>query len=243
MPTRLVEILLTEKGHAQWRLRSVTNDLILGGKYLTVSHRWGTSQHLQLTKATFSALEEGKALCELPPKYRDAFTVARHLSVKLVWIDSLCIIQDLKEDWLHEASQMRDVYANAMCNIAIALDYHEDSEYFSTRLATALKPIFIHPQWIPNLVQEYILYELDLWNTEVHSSKLNYRGWLLQERFLAPCLLYLTKQQLFWESGEVAACEMYPNGKPCGLTKSSGHKCLNQLLAQGSEDDSAVLNA
>jgi hypothetical protein len=38
--------------------------------------------------------------------------------VRWLWIDSLCIIQDSREDWQREAPMMCDVYQNAFLNIS-----------------------------------------------------------------------------------------------------------------------------
>ena len=40
------------------------------------------------------------------------------LGIPHIWIDSLCIVQDDPQDWLHEASTMADVYKHAVLNIA-----------------------------------------------------------------------------------------------------------------------------
>jgi hypothetical protein len=54
----------------------------------------------------------------VPKTYEDAIVVARKLHVQYLWIDSLCIIQDDKEDWRTESLLMDQVYKNALLNIA-----------------------------------------------------------------------------------------------------------------------------
>ena len=67
--------------------------------------------------------------------------------VKWLWIDSLCIIQDSRDDWLCEAP-MCDVYQNAFLNISAdhAVDargglFHD--RYFATvdAFKIQLKPL------------------------------------------------------------------------------------------------------
>jgi hypothetical protein len=45
-----------------------------------------------------------------PELYLDAITIIRKLGMQYLWIDSLCIIQDCKDDWSKEAAKMGDIY-------------------------------------------------------------------------------------------------------------------------------------
>lgn len=55
---------------------------------------------------------------ELPATIRDAIELARFLGVQYLWVDSLCIIQDDMQDWIHESAQMSIVYAQAFLTIS-----------------------------------------------------------------------------------------------------------------------------
>ncbi|KAH7074279.1 heterokaryon incompatibility protein-domain-containing protein [Paraphoma chrysanthemicola] len=94
--------------------------------YLALSHRWGTTHRLTLTKANLSMLQSGIMISDLPKTFQDAVTIAWELDVPYLWIDSLCIIQNDAADWEKEASHMGDVYANAYLTIA-ALASKDDS--------------------------------------------------------------------------------------------------------------------
>jgi hypothetical protein len=61
---------------------------------------------------------EGMDITELPKTFQDAIQLSRRLNNRFLWIDSLCIIQDSKEDWLKESVVMGDIYKHALCNIA-----------------------------------------------------------------------------------------------------------------------------
>jgi hypothetical protein len=56
----------------------------------------------------------------------------------------------------------------------------------------------------------------------------NKRGWVLQERFLAPRILHFGKRQLIWECFEKDAAEVYPDGLPLSLSTSS-HTRFKQM--------------
>jgi hypothetical protein len=96
------------------------------GKYLALSHSWGSTHRLTLKKANLAALKRGISLADLPKTFQDAVLIARELKVANLWIDSLCIIQDDSGDWEVEASHMGDVYANSYLTIA-ALSSKDDS--------------------------------------------------------------------------------------------------------------------
>lgn len=50
--------------------------------------------------------------------FTDFINIARRMHVRYVWINSLCIIQDSKDNWEKEAAQMALVCSNAYCTIA-----------------------------------------------------------------------------------------------------------------------------
>lgn len=54
----------------------------------------------------------------MPRSFQDAVTIARELGLRFPWIDALCIIQDSKEDWKHEAAQMASVCAGSTVTIS-----------------------------------------------------------------------------------------------------------------------------
>jgi hypothetical protein len=59
-------------------------------------------------------------LSSLPTTVRDAVIICRHLEIKLLWADALCIIQDSPdaEDWTRESTVMNQIYGNAFITLA-----------------------------------------------------------------------------------------------------------------------------
>jgi hypothetical protein len=100
------------------------------GRYLALSHSWGASHRLTLTRANLSILKSGFMLSELPNTFQDAVIIARELGLPFVWIDSLCIIQDDPADWEMEASRMGAVYANAYLTVAASASKDDSSGCF-----------------------------------------------------------------------------------------------------------------
>ncbi|KAF4822721.1 hypothetical protein CGCSCA5_v002351 [Colletotrichum siamense] len=82
-----------------------------GLEYTTLSHMWGPDPSLcpQLLVSTIDSFMLSISMHDLPKKYVDAIEVTRALGFQYIWIDSLCIIQDSKEDWQREAVKMAAV--------------------------------------------------------------------------------------------------------------------------------------
>lgn len=81
-------------------------------KYMTLSHRWGSSNIPTLTTQTIDTWKNGFSVNILPKRYQEFIALAQRLQLRYVWIDSLCIIQDGDggEDWRVEALTMDKVY-------------------------------------------------------------------------------------------------------------------------------------
>lgn len=99
------------------------------GCYVALSHCWGNSENqpLKTTKENYAERLAGIPLKDLPKTFRDAVKVTKHIRVKYLWIDSLCIIQDDIEDWKQEAANMGAVYEYARLTIA-ATDARDSTE-------------------------------------------------------------------------------------------------------------------
>ncbi len=68
------------------------------GRYVALSHSWGSTHRLTLTRANLATLKDGILLSDIPKTFQDAVQVARELKIAYLWIDSLCIIHDNNHD-------------------------------------------------------------------------------------------------------------------------------------------------
>ncbi|KAL8946878.1 MAG: hypothetical protein Q9222_006783 [Ikaeria aurantiellina] len=211
-PTRLVEILPPGKG-TDLRICHTQVDTP-AGPYMTLSHRWGTASFLKLTLANLASLVKGFSIADLPQTFQDAVAVTGRLGCKYLWIDSLCIIQDSKDDWLHEAGLMGEVYANARCNIAATWNSSSDDGCFRERNVSEVEGLVVRPKWADLKSTTFRVVAFELWEDLVTSASLNSRAWVVQERLLAPRVLHFGRTQLAWECHQVDACETYPAGLP-----------------------------
>ncbi|KAL2753029.1 hypothetical protein ACRALDRAFT_1083519 [Sodiomyces alcalophilus JCM 7366] len=94
------------------------------GRYIALSHRWGGDVSLLLEKDKLEDFKRAIPFSSFPKTFQDAIRICRALDVDYIWIDSICIIQDSKEDWDVQGSKMDQVYAN--CLLTLAADTAEN---------------------------------------------------------------------------------------------------------------------
>ncbi|KAH8678221.1 heterokaryon incompatibility protein-domain-containing protein [Xylariales sp. PMI_506] len=223
------------------------SDIAEAEDYVTLSHRWGASKVVKLTIANLESFYQSIPIQNLPITFVEAMESTSRLGIRLIWIDSLCIIQegDNGKDWEHEASLMSKVYTNSFCNISA--DFSTGNKgLFQTRnpslykqLATTLRFSNIVAPGLERS-EEYVTVESTIWRQQVSQSPLSSRGWVLQERLLTPRNIRFCKHEVFWECCEMVACETYPSGLPPSKMLTLGNDSRLKIL-KGSPE--AVLPA
>jgi Heterokaryon incompatibility protein (HET)/WD domain, G-beta repeat len=83
------------------------------------------------------------AITELPKSFRDAIALARRLSVRYIWINPLCRIQegDSGADWKHEVNLMHMVSTMALCTISAARAVEPPRGLFFSHDHSLLPPV------------------------------------------------------------------------------------------------------
>lgn len=223
LPTRLIFI-----GDSLPRLMQATE--IKGyPKYATLSHCWGKLKSLVLRQDNVETFATRIPQEALPQSFEDAIEVARSLDIDYLWIDSLCIIQNNdSDDWAKEAAQMSSIYGGSYLNIAAtsAVDGSKgflSNEYscnsgFRARISTS------HGD------TSCICVPSNLYRDSISSSPLAQRGWVVQERLLAPRTVHFTSRQVFWECNGCVACEAFPVRLPDVFKYSEAYLRKRPLL-------------
>jgi hypothetical protein len=211
LPTRLIEIGQPEADKVRLRLSSELCGT--STQYATLSHCWGKSKALRLTSYSFQRFRDGVALSELAKTFQNAISTAQSLGIKLLWIDSFCILQDSKEDWEQEAGLMSKVYRNSFLNIAASIGVDSDAGFFPERAPT-VEPYVVQTAWTDHPNNTYHVYDKDYWFETFDRMPLNRRAWVFQEVALAPRILHFCGMQMFWECHGLKACETWPTGLP-----------------------------
>jgi hypothetical protein len=215
-PTRLIAVG-TESSPILKLYITQGNCLAKGQRYISLSHRWGSADVKKPLKGNFTTFQCDIPEQELPQTYKDAFQIARRLGAPFIWIDSLCIVQDCENDWRQESKAMGKVYRHAWLNVSADSATDSNTGCFSTRPLSHLAPFRIPtrpytPQ--PNVQPTNVFFENEISQDNVGNAPLNNRGWVLQERVLAPRIVHYCAREIFWECHELQACERFPTGLP-----------------------------
>lgn len=234
LPTRLLDIV-------DDRIRIVlSSEALPNAKYATLSHCWGNVENIKLTKSTFESLRKGVNISQLPLSFRHAVKVARTLNLRYLWIDSLCIIQGDDSDWLREALLMYRVYAESHVTIAATAAKHSgDGLCFTRDPDIEFLPVKVTlpdtSRWTGGVSKTYVVNDSFYINELLDQEPLIKRGWVVQERFLAPRVIHFGSKQLVWECREKFLCERHPLGLPSSLHGDDfviykGAFCDDQIL-------------
>lgn len=198
LPTRLIDV--GSRAMPTIRLYETQPDDCI--EYFALSHPWGKPPHFCTTISNVNRYKQTIESCEIPATFKDAITITRNLGVRYLWIDSVCIIQGPGGDFSREAKRMEHVFSQAYCVLAASS-------------ARGQYDGFLKPRRRRNQVQlkgsgkssVYISEFIDDFDYFVLQSRLNQRGWVLQERALARRTIYFTSEQSFWECGRGVRCE------------------------------------
>ncbi|KAL2071990.1 hypothetical protein VTL71DRAFT_11333 [Oculimacula yallundae] len=169
------------------------------GKWATLSHRWGHGDFLKLLDANISELGAGIDVSKLPATFRDAIFITRHLGLRYLWIDSLCIIQDSSEDWLKEAASMPNIYRNSAITISAAASEDSTGGIFVDRswLPTS-KPCTLPIQIISPSLHGTLHFDVPF-DANLEAKETNHlrtRAWCMQESLLSHRLLTFDTLQM-----------------------------------------------
>jgi hypothetical protein len=208
-PTRLLHIDKPCPGSVTLDCRPQDSSETRFESYVTLSHCWGGGDPLKLTSSTQRSLLEGISVAQLPLTFQDAISVTRHLGLKFIWIDSLCIFQDSQEDWAREASLMGKVYSQAFCNIGATASSNANEGCFRRRNPALLDRTVIRSSWNDRRNEEFHIYP-----EQSTTPPLLLRGWVAQELILSRRFLHFDAKQLVFECRESYVSEMYPKGPP-----------------------------
>lgn len=151
----------------------------------------------QLANLGIRLNKDGVFRAYLPATIRDAITVTERLGIKYIWIDSLCIVQDDRQDKHAELGRMSQYYRNSFLTIAASTpsattgfigrlgrcEKHPDSP-----LPRDLVPldVFAHVHDSKDSGVAGKIYVREENPYQLHEEPINKRAWTLQECILAP---------------------------------------------------------
>jgi hypothetical protein len=197
LPTRVIDVGPSSSSEDPVLLETTFDQK---STYLALSHRWGGAQITRTTTLTLPTFRKRIALEDLCKTFRDAIQITRKLGLRYLWIDSLCIIQDSKEDWERESARMGEIYRNAMFTLSAASALSGDTGLLHERKE-------LHEVEMPYLSESgkqqgsYFVSDRDVddFTAAVVDGPLNQRGWTLQERHLSRRVIHFGMTQRYWE--------------------------------------------
>ncbi|KAK2601088.1 hypothetical protein N8I77_010560 [Diaporthe amygdali] len=88
--------------------------------YAALSYCWGQDQVLKTTLANKLIMEAGVPVSLLPKTIQDAIRLTREMRINLLWVDSLCLVQDDEGELAEEIANMQHYYGNSCITISAA---------------------------------------------------------------------------------------------------------------------------
>ena len=188
----------------------------LRGKYIALSYCWVQNPLVKLTRSSLQELENEVPIALLAETIRDAVTVTRKLKVPYLWVDSLCIVQDDRDDWVEESKKMADIYQGAFLTIS-ALGARQGEGLFLPRRSNGalndpdqrdvceVRMDCIVERNKPSIGEMHLAlplvpHEFRANTTHEYSqSRWHKRGWVLQERLLSRRIIHYGALQIYWE--------------------------------------------
>ncbi|KAH9846406.1 heterokaryon incompatibility protein-domain-containing protein [Lenzites betulinus] len=179
------------------------------GQYVALSYVWGGEQPHKTTQTNLSTYECRIKLALLPQTIRDAIRVTRELGFKLLWVDSLCIVQDSGEKQ-HEIGHMHHIFRYAVLTI-VAASAHDATDGF----------LHDRQPWMPDTGFIFDPFSLPILYPQAHATAapqmgtltlcpdfalpsyrdremepINQRAWCLQEEIMSPRSLIFSSHTL-----------------------------------------------
>ncbi|KAH7069813.1 heterokaryon incompatibility protein-domain-containing protein [Paraphoma chrysanthemicola] len=192
-PTRLIDVesvcIISSKGRS--------------GKFAALSYCGGGATQIQLTTSTLAALGDHIDIGSLPQSIQDSIRIVRSISIKYLWVDALCIVQDDTLDVSRQIGAMAGIYGDAYVTIVASsascasegyLHSHQVSKK-SVNLPFRVSQedfgiIGAQPSSQPQWIQRGIPTKLE---------PINERAWTLQEQMLGNRLLLYNSDTLVWK--------------------------------------------
>lgn len=133
------------------------------------------------------------------------------LGLRYIWIDSLCIVQDDRDEWSAECPKMGAIYGGAY--IVIAASLAPNGIHGLYKSGPAFHRVKFHTK-AGHLVKAVVRTKVnhDVWKTgeqfwAAPELPLFYRAWAFQERLLARRVVHFTPSELVWECRSCTICE------------------------------------
>lgn len=191
-------------------------------RYTALSYCWGnddqSQQQLLTTKENLPDRLVGITEQQLTPVLRDAVLATRLLSIRYLWVDSLCILQGDRQDWENQSAKMEEIYRNACVTVATPVSGSCGQGFRHTtrkKLYISFRSL-LNPDVCGRFSMGYLGCNIDrrtsrlnynhIYMTNVESSRWASRGWTFQEMLMSTRLLLFGPAEIFFRCDENTSC-------------------------------------
>lgn len=198
LPLRVLDIYGTA---SEQHVKLVPGDVARTNDYVALSYTWGGLEPTLLTVDNVDKWLQKIDISELPRTFQDAVWVTRQLNVRYLWIDALCIKQKDRVEWAAESQKMGEIFTFSLVTIAASDASNCEEGFLSLRDPLANTPCYFKSP-------SQLLFKLESTHCPIFTgrSRLDTRGWVYQERLLAPRTAHFSRRGI-------------------GLEYLSGHRC------------------
>lgn len=202
------------------------------GSWLALSHCWGLGQNFITTSSTINLFSERIPLDDLPETFKDAILITRRLGYQYVWIDSLCIIQDSREDWEVESKKMASIYQNSATTISADAADGDNQGIFKGAKARRdkFKLLALPCNSSKRGLRGNIFVSTRQGRHDFKIMPLQTRGWVLQEQVLSVRNLCYQHTGLSWHCQTHSSTEIRPSLTQRHLEVREFHNIPNKSL-------------
>lgn len=213
--TRLIDVQLQ-------RLVLLEEIIAVPIEYVALSYVWGEDYQLRTTSQNIQAFRKHlssdvHATNRLPRTIRDAMSVTRALGCRFLWVDALCIVQDLPTDLSIQLAQMDRIYSLAVVTIVARGSTSSDSGLPGVSLPrNRIKGASVESivngglsvgHWdLPSSIDEEYG---EKYNELANRRSYMWRGWTFQEQILSTRTLEFNPKRLLFWCGRAAPSQEY----------------------------------
>jgi hypothetical protein len=193
MPTRIIKIFDSGK-----RIEIVEKNP--QAAYAALSYCWGGPQRITLSKARVKNGQLSFDTSTLPQTLQDAVRVCSELGLSFLWVDALCIIQDVPEDKATEIGQMAKIYENSYVAIMASRAKSVEEGFLHPRShfgADGRSPGF-RLQYETKNGRRGSVVLVEESSSQTYADPLSLRAWAYQEFILSPRILDYGELRTTW---------------------------------------------
>ncbi|SPO07796.1 uncharacterized protein DNG_10491 [Cephalotrichum gorgonifer] len=201
LPSRVVDVGTSESGQTVRLIEPASGTT---ARYLALSYCWGTEETFKTTRDIMSKRKKGIHIKDLPQTFRDAVAVTRHIGERYLWIDSICICQDDKEDWERESVRMGAIYSGAFLVIAATGATSSKEGLFAPQKSRQYARVpYTSADGVKTHVWACALLPRKEFDNRAYvamkDQPLSQRAWCFQERLLARRTVHFATDQTYFE--------------------------------------------